>query len=420
MNGPIYRDLLWDFTYDGLDRKRGVKLRVFSSEEQILEARREWSPTFSVFLPLEHSTATDPRPDSTRAAPNYDRLMHLGRALWDAIPPEAKSPLLEATPEQPIRLKISGNTPAINDLPWEWLHDGAWEPFALRPSVRLVRSIPIPAPVPPTNTREELRVLLVLSNPNNERLMNPYAEIDAVSLRMWGPSYALRICEEATREALARDLQTWKPHIVHYVGHAGVNAGQGHLILHDPRGSTDWISGAELASLLPPSVGLLCLSTYRAAPNYQILGLPRLAHLSASYTLPTAIVNRYEVEEFSLRQFWFSFYYWLIAYEGNVNEAFDWAQRATVYSALQDWGSFSLVIRDQTGHALQLRPLASREPSQQEQDLQAVFASRWANELAGEVLQASSVLPKDVRAKLEDEAVAALARAKQLTRRDEP
>ena len=407
MSRISYRELLWDFSYEGPLRKGGTKLRVFSTEQQMFETSGRSYPVFPVSLPTDGSTdPNQPRSAWTRSRVPQEFAADLGRRLWEAIPFEAKTPLLEATPDQPWRLKISSNSPRIDDLPWEWLNDGSARPaFALRPEIRLARSIPIRIAMPPMRVQPPLRVLLVITNPKDERLLNPWAEIEAIRPRLAGPPYQLRILEEPTWDALVSTLRD-EPHIVHYIGHAGIDRGEGNLILHDWRNVSHWISGVDLSKVLPVSVRLLCLSTCYTTQNYQIFGLPRFAHTSALYRLPSLVTNQYPVGEQSVRVFWSNFYELLIQHGGNLNEAFHEAQQAValVPDSWADWGSFSLVIRDQSGELMRVEQVAQESPAAFAEEVQAQFASRLANDLAARLRSFGDEAPKSIQESFQEEA----------------
>ena len=373
MNKNRYKDLLWNFNYQASATKRGPTLRlgVFSSEQELFQAQKAFELTLSTDLLFEQSYQKDEPKKPTQ---------NDGLLLWEMLPPDITASLQHATLDQPLRLKISSNSPAVDDLPWEWLNDGG-QPFALRPEIRLSRSVPIPVSTPLISVQLPLRVLLVLTNPKDERLLNAQAEIHAIASSLTGPSYELQILSEPNVEALKKALEQ-EPHIFHYVGHAGISRGNGHIILNDSNRISHWVSGQELASMLPLSVRLLCLSTCFSAPNYQIAGLARLAHTSAQFHLPTCIANRYPVTEIGVNQFWGKFYASLIAHRGNVNEAFHDAQQAITDEAQGDKGSFSLIIRDSSGHPMRLTSETPQSKEQYEIEIRAQFASRLANDLA--------------------------------------
>jgi hypothetical protein len=231
-----------------------------------------------------------------------------------------------------------------------------------------------------------VRVLLVLTNPKDERLLTSQQEIDAINIRLTLPDYDLKILDEPTLVGLQQKLNYFKPHILHYIGHAGISKGEGTLILHDHSNHTYWLCGSHLSGALPSTVRLICLSTCFTAENYNLLGLSRLAHSTASLHLPTMIANQSTPSEEGVRFFWKTFYSELIEHKGNVNEAFYLAQQETAYDAKlpsAEWASFELVLRDGTGKALHI--VKEKKPAQPERlaaELSAQVAAQLVNILA--------------------------------------
>jgi hypothetical protein len=288
-----------------------------------------------------------------------------------------------------VRLKISSNSPAIDDLPWEWLGDDpTGPPLALRPGIRLARSVPVMLPVPPLSLRPPFRVLLVITNPYDEKTINASQEIEAIRPALSRDPYKLEILWEATWEALSQALRAEpQPAIVHYVGHAGIDRGEGNLILQDSSGRSHWIAGSELAQGLPVTVALMCLSTCFTAPNYQISGLSRLAHMPASYRLPTCVVNKLPVTQAGVQRFW-EVFYGELAQHGNAVEAHAQAQRAVAADAgaPADWGSFCLVIRDQSGQVMRITTRGPLPTKRNEQEIVARVTAQMANDSAAKSL----------------------------------
>lgn len=390
MEATTYRDLLWDFAQEAFGRSGEVTLRVFASEQELFETRGRGGQVFSVFLPIEKvGKAKEYRSEGYSAPVSPDRMAELGRQLWEAVPGEARIPLEQGTPDQPVRLKISSNSPGIDDLPWEWLNDGtAAPPLALRPGIRLMRSVPVMLPIPPLSIRPPFRVLLVITNPRDEQLLNAWQEIEAIRPALTAAPYELVILEEPTWEALNKAIRAEpQPTIVHYIGHAGIDRGEGNLILQDASGRSHWIAGSELAQEMPVTVGLMCLGTCFTAPNYQILGLSRLAHLPATYRLPTCVVTKYPVTQIGVQRFWAAFYA-ALALHGNATEAHAQAQRAVAAepSSLADWGSFCLVIRDQTGQVLRISTRGPLPMKRNEQEILAKVTAYMANDSAAKSL----------------------------------
>jgi hypothetical protein len=390
MEPSTYRDLLWDFTQEPFGRSKEVTLRVFSSEQELFESRGKGGQAFRVFLPIDKAAMSKGyAPESQGLPVDPDALAQMGRQLWEALPADATAPLEQSGPDQPVRLKISSNSPGIDDLPWEWLSDGAaGPPLALRGGLRLTRSAPVMLPLPPLSLRPPFRVLLVISNPHDEKSLDAYREIEAVRPALSRDPYKLDILGDTTWEAFNEALRAEpQPAIVHYVGHAGIDRGEGNLILQDSSGRSHWIAGSELSQRLPVTVGLMCLSTCATAPNYQISGLSRLAQMPASYRLPTCVVTRYAVTISGVQRFWEVFYAEL-AQHGNAVEAHSQAQRAVALDAgaMADWGSFCLVIRDQTGQVMRITTRGPLPMKRNEQEIVARVTAQMANDSASQSL----------------------------------
>jgi hypothetical protein len=422
MSEPGYRDLLWDLTFEPTGSKGAVHLLIASTEQELFDAKAQSAKGEHLALDASWlSSSARQEVGKTRGdeTVSLQGLRDLGQRLWEAVPLPAKQPLLEASPERPWRLKISSNHSALDDLPWEWLNDGTGPPFALRPDVRLARSVPIRLPIPPLTVSPPIRVLLVLTNPKDEWLLDPGREIDAVRSRLDAPPYELQILWEPTQEALTAELGR-EPHVVHYIGHAGIAHGEGNIILHDDRSVTHWVSGPELAQVLPLSVRLICLSTCFTVSNYQILGLSRVAHTSAHHRLPTMVTNRYPIAESDVRVFWEEFYDALVSFQGNANEAFHLAQRAAAERLETEtgWGSFSLVIRDQTAEVLRLSADRPRSAERYAEEVQAQLAAGLANDLASQLSTFGAAAPESVVQQFEEEAATASDLTEGLARLD--
>jgi hypothetical protein len=313
-----------------------------------------------------------------------EHALRLGTQMWASLPNELTAPLASAgNAQRPLRLRISSTGSGVDEIPWEWLAMGGSRRMVLDPSVRLLRSVPVPYPEPPLTVQPPLRVLLVTTNPRDERLLNAGVELDAIRGGLDPGGYDVHVLDEPTNEALARALAE-EPHIVHYVGHAAIGQGAGYLILHDSSGGSFWLSATELARMLPPSVRLLCLSTCFTAPNYNVGGLPRLGHAAADLHLPTILVNQYAITEAGARAFWRRFYPTLLETGGDVVEA---TQRGRIEAsvaapAMADWASFSLIVRDRIGRPFRFNAPGDVNPERFASEIQAQFSARLASDLA--------------------------------------
>lgn len=389
MTPPDYRDILW-VVLPHEDEKL-FTVRSFTDEAALYEMTEKEciAGAYTVSLPLEELVGS--RKSKTRWTQrrvSAEEAAAVGLKLRESLPSELLK-VFDEPSDRTLRVKIYSPSQRVTDMPWEWLADEQGVPLALRPDVRLVRSVPVRFETPPLTVTSPIKVLLVLTNPKDERLLDAWAERDAVCQELLDrPEYSLLVCPEPTAEVLQHTLHDFVPHVVHYIGHAGIDGGEGNIILHDEGRRTYWMRASYLARLLPPTVRLLCLSTCFSVPNYQILGLPQLAHAPAELNLPTVLVNRYPVGQESVRAFWKAFYPALIKNQGNVNEAAHEARLAcrNAVSHSADWASFSLVLRDRTGQGMNILKAGSRAVEEvQAEELQAQFAARLANELAQHV-----------------------------------
>lgn len=406
MRPPDYRDVLWMVLPH--EDENTCLFRAFEDEAALYETTKEEcaAGAFTVSLPLEElvgSRSSKTRWSQRRAS--AEEAEAAGRKLRKALPPELLKVLDEPTEGRPFRLKIYSPHQRLTNLPWEWLADGRGKPAALRPDVRLVRSVPLRIETPPLTVAPPLKVLLVMTNPRDEIIFDTQAEQEAVCEGLVNnKDYSLLVCPEPTVEVFQGLLHEFLPHVIHYIGHAGIDGGEGNIILHDSGGRTYWMSASHLSRLLPPTVRLVSLSTCFSAPNYQILGLPLVAHAPVELNLPTVLVNRYPVGEEGVRAFWGAFYPALVEHRGNINEAAHDARlrAATAGGGAADWGSFSLVLRDRTGRGLNVVRADSKAVEQvQGEELRAQFAAQLANELSQQVTLFGDLVSEGLRQTLE-------------------
>ena len=375
-----YQDVLWNISV--APNGEGFAIAMYGEEHELFDGLqgRTSVPLFPIDLSmlLGRSAKSTDRWTAERVQTAVSA--HVGRQLWEAVPPEVK----DALPLGPqVRLKIASDVPAVGDLPWEWLTDGG-PPFALRPGFTLVRSVPLRFPVPPISIDPPLRVLLVVPNPKDQLSVDAGREIDVAMQALGSAIYNVNVLDLSELEQIVAALAT-EPNIVHYIGHGGLNHGEGNVILQDANGRSRWVSATDVATRLPSSVRLLCLATPFTAHNYQVLGLSHLARATTGTPLPTTVANQYPIGEKPSAAFWSGFYSSLGS-DGNVNDAIQAGRSsaATADPVYADWASFSLVVRDQTGVSFEVRPThdaAERRAA----EYRAQFAAEAANDLATQV-----------------------------------
>jgi hypothetical protein len=387
----LYRDIVWHFLADQPGRRRSpsepaaYQLRVLDNEQALFEFGTSPSArVYSVRFPSAFVQGDETRSRSKGIGRDVGRLRLIALRLWNLLPAEVVEPLRSgAESDAMTRLKICSGDPLVNDLPWELLlGDGTGG------NVVIVRTVPALTPAPPSSVKRPLKVLVVLTSPKDAMLLQPRQEFAAVELGL--REAELDFCElsEPTAAAARQMLTDYQPHVVHYIGHAGVSRGAGALILHDANQGTEWLPADELAPSLPLSVRLICLSSCFTAPNYNVLGLSRLAHASAELKLPSMIFNQYEPPEQAVRAFWSAFYPALDSADSDLTRAFIAGRRAVQAHKVEDepadGGAFGLVIREGSD-----RPFRFEQdvvtPDRFAAEIQAQFASRSVNEMAEKI-----------------------------------
>jgi len=304
-----------------------------------------------------------------------------GSRLWTCLPEQVRAAIkLRADGE--IWLKIASGMPSVDNLPWELAGQAA--AMELGRPVRVSRFVPVRLPPAPALTATlPVRILIVVTNPKDEQLLDSNREVYALRAGIDSNQYEVQVLQEATADSAAAVMQFFQPHVLHYVGHSGANRGSGYLVLHDPnRGTTEWVGADDIAKALPVSVRVGCLSTCFTQQNYDVTGLALFAHAPATVRLPTMVINRFGIDEKAVQTFWRVFYEQMITAGGNVAAALVAGQQATAAAEPNslNWASFSLVARDGGDQPLHIGQ--QRDAGQFASEVQAQFASRLAADLA--------------------------------------
>jgi len=350
-----YEDRLWQFTLDPVGGT--CRVAVFDTERELFDAARAGQPRGEVFRYFESRSParggwSGSRFSSWRyQAPSDPAVVeHMGRELWEALPKSLQASLEGGTPLRPARIKIASDARRLTDLPWEWMYGpSGW--IALDERVRIVRSVPLRFAARPLPLTGPIRVLVCISNPKDERMMDSGREIAVLDQALARGSFDCTRLVDPTLQQLQDALRA-RPLVLHYVGHAGVNPDEsGNLILPTDRGTTYWVDGPALVNAIPASVHLLCAATCFSALNYDVRGLSRFAFAPPDLALPTVVTNQSQPADQgggSSAAFWETFYAQL-AETGDIVEATHEGRRAAFTTTTADWGSWLAVLRDNTG-----------------------------------------------------------------------
>ena len=172
-----------------------------------------------------------------------------------------------------LRLALTIEPVELTELPWEFMYDPRLnQHLVLLPEVRFARNMVTPSAVNKLETPAPLRVLVGYSSPasyNGASLwpLNTDGEMQLIQ-RVLSPLvsagqlqiYALQARSPAD---LAAALQTYKPHVFHFIGHSDVLNGIPLIMLGPTRGAGVPLYGEKLSSLLnnDPALQLVVLNS---------------------------------------------------------------------------------------------------------------------------------------------------------------
>jgi hypothetical protein len=146
-------------------------------------------------------------------------------------------------------------------IPWEYLYrpDRAGKNgmfLAADPGLILSRYIPLEAGEEDFTPEEQLRVLVMVSEPDDPRLEpvdyeDVLAAIDDAGRRL---GFVVAVAHNPTAEDLRQAViqAAQRPHLVHFMGHGEFDPGMGRgaLAFTHPAGGTDWVDDRRLATVL--------------------------------------------------------------------------------------------------------------------------------------------------------------------------
>jgi hypothetical protein len=143
-------------------------------------------------------------------------------------------------------------------IPWEYLRvpDRAGQEgyfLATRRGLMLTRHIPMERGQPALVQQESARLLVLVARPDGlgEVVAEPVLEtLRAIAEVL---PLELRVLDQPTRGSLEREIEEFRPDIVHFMGHGDYDedAEQGRLaFVREDDGRADWVGDAVLADLL--------------------------------------------------------------------------------------------------------------------------------------------------------------------------
>ena len=260
----------------------------------------------------------------------------IGRELFDALFESeviariysASRALADGSQEE-LRIVLRAESPELAALPWEAMYDAASDWYLSRREP-LVRHIPVATPPAPPRTGGAVRILGVISSPRGMAAIDVTKERENLASALAGPVnrglVELKWAPDATWSALQELLLGEEWHVVHFIGHAGLNAerDEGILTLVGDDGRANRVEGSRFADLLRqawPMPRLVVLnSSVSATSSSEDMLLATAATLVRGGVSAVAAMQ-FEITDNAAIAFYHGFYN-AIAHGRSVDEAF--------------------------------------------------------------------------------------------------
>ncbi|MGA7730957.1 MAG: CHAT domain-containing protein [Chloroflexia bacterium] len=215
-----------------------------------------------------------------------------------------------------VRLRLT-DVPELADLPWEYLYNPALNRFfSLDDDTAIVRYLEMPERVRPVGVQLPLRVLVVISDPND------YAKLDveqewinlheALADLIREGSVTLHLLREATLSSLQQELQRNQFHVFHFIGHGGFDRQnqEGVLILKDEYGKGRMVSGQQLGWLLHnhKTLSLAIINACEGAKGDHNDAFAGTAQSLVQQGIPAVVAMQFEITDDAAKTFARAFY----------------------------------------------------------------------------------------------------------------
>jgi CHAT domain len=221
-----------------------------------------------------------------------------------------------------LRIRLHLDTPALADLPWEYLYDKRTDSFlalsVYSPVVRYLEIDDVPSPL---RVDPPLRALVVISGPSDYPPLDVEVEWQKLSTALDDQvaqgQLDLQILRPATVDSLRLALLQRKYHILHFIGHGGFlpSTDEGVLVLENEAGLSRLFSGWDLGILVQdhPSLRLVVLNSCEGARGGVKDAFAGTAQSLIRRRVPAVIAMQFEISDIAAIKFTQAFYQALAA-----------------------------------------------------------------------------------------------------------
>ena len=288
-----------------------------------------------------------------------------------------------------LRLRLRFEDPAgLADVPWELLYDTERHRFLCQyGKYPVVRFLEIPEPIEPLRVDGPVRMLVVISSPRDFPALDAEKEWEHLEGVLAPLVAAGRLVvdrlEPASLAEIHRALLDEEYHVVHYIGHGGVDprSGEGVLALEGPDRAARLETGHDLGVMLSNSpIRLVVLNSCEGARISEVDPYAGTAISLVEQGIPAVVAMQFEISDEAALAFSGTLYD-AITEGRRVDVAVTLARQAILATSRSEWATPVLYLRAKDGvifdipHPAQVTPAATT----------AAAAAALAGELAGPV-----------------------------------
>jgi len=325
-----------------------------------------------------------------------------------------------------VKLRLI-DVPELADVPWEFLYNSDVNQFlSLSDQTPIVRYLDIPTPTIPFTVDPPLRILTVISSPNDCEKLDVEREWNQLSHAV--DTEFARTCLQFERlkgahySDLARRLMIERYHVLHFIGHGGFDrrAGEGVLIFEDEKGNASPITGERLRVLLGdhPSLRLVVLNSCEGARSPLTDAFGGIAQSLVQRGIAAVVAMQFEITDKAAITFARDFYD-AIAHGRPIDSAVAQARKSIFYQENDiEWGTPVLYLHAPDGRIFDVTKFKAYElKKRREGEERAKRAAAEREKLEAEArskreAEAHAMREAEGRKKFEAEAREAEARAK--------
>jgi tetratricopeptide (TPR) repeat protein len=292
-----------------------------------------------------------------------------GRQLFEALFRDQVATCLSASraitaPGKGLRLRLRIQPGALAELPWELLYDPQRGEFlTLSTRAPVVRHLHVGRPVQLPALPPPLHMLTVVASPENLPTLDVQKEVAALRAILQplidAGQLHLHVLASPTARALREHLLDHPCHLLHFIGHGGIDAEGGYLVLEDEHRQRDRYTAAAFCRLfggqMPRFAMLNACLTAGDAVRACVQGTERafvgVAPALVRAGVTAVVAMQFPISDRGAHVFSADFYRMLVR-RGPVDEAIDQARIAVTIDLgtdNSDWSAPVLFLRRSSG-----------------------------------------------------------------------